>query len=1120
MTKETVPDVHKSLSPFEVSDGDRHFKLAALKAAVLGVPGLRLAGYSDLAPVGEGGMGVVYRGVDAHSGGPVALKLLRHDDPKGASRFEREVATLQTLRHPQVVSYLDHGSTTTGRRFLVMEWLDGLDAAEWSARHEVRYLDVIDIGLAAARGLGHAHDQGVVHRDVKPSNLFLLDEQPSHTKVIDFGVAKVFAASDSLTSTGALLGTPAYVAPEQLEGRASATADVYGLGATLFELATGVLPIRSSSTSSLLLDVLRVIPPNACTLRPSLPRSFGALLAAMLAKDPDCRPADMRVVALELEELRDELTRGARRVNAPEPGRLVERDDSPQEHPFGPIPFVGREAELGRILALLDACIAEEGAGWVVVEGAYGSGKSALLGRCLEVLREREVSAVLCSAQAGAAAVPFETAAQIAEAMTVQGWLSTAEHQTLRARFDAVRSGLQVPGQAAGTQLDALHGQWRDALDTIDWSAPRALVIDALDRVDAPSMRLLSALLRRAHAACVVLVASATVADGVCAQLELHEGLAQDRILLAPVRTRALHRALFEAGLRDPQARTRCIQQSDGSIGRLVAARGVWSDGTTEAAGTTDFDGMVLRALAVQQPSCTGLLAAILGIREDSPLLGSALERAVDQGAVRQNQVGRFEGQPELWLSEPGISGGQGALGPEAHRACADWMDAVGGFSPEVRLPHYRACGDRARRSGAALQAATTAHAVDDIAAVETFLNDVDESVLEPSQRRVWSRLVFASHMGNNRIEDALAAIDDALERTPTRGADWYGLFAERITALGQAGRNPEVAQSEAQLGPAPGDDGEVRELWLIATARIASQLATWNPSIFLRLVDTIEPVFQRAPASAQVRGVCLGLRGLYDMRLSFAQRLGRLDEARDAYMLAGDRRTAAMVRMFWGVGQVRLGGWRHAREAFDDALEVFDRLGVGYLHAWALYSRARLLVELDPQRAVPELESVRGYFQSSPRLRSGALLYEGWARLRLEQPHAAVAAARLGAQAHDTDEIQAGAAAIMLLASNRGANVPDLPQQREAAKTGLSAPQLLEFAAHARYALAEDARVRADPAYRVLIAEARDELLAELGEITDPAQRSAAWHGPWLHRAIMQAAESLGLSGESRTAP
>ena len=183
------------------------------------------------ARAGSGGMGTVYRARDRSTHAYAALKIMGKLHRSGPERFAREARVLAELSHPAIVRYLAHGIAPNGLPFLAMDWLEGEDLAARLGRSGLAVAESVSLVRRACEGLVAAHGKGVVHRDVKPSNLFLVGGNPGSCKVIDFGVARFEEGARTLTRPGTALGTVGYMAPEQaLEARdVDARADVYAL---------------------------------------------------------------------------------------------------------------------------------------------------------------------------------------------------------------------------------------------------------------------------------------------------------------------------------------------------------------------------------------------------------------------------------------------------------------------------------------------------------------------------------------------------------------------------------------------------------------------------------------------------------------------------------------------------------------------------------------------------------------------------------------------------------------------------------------------------------------------------------------------------------------------------
>ncbi|HEY2748556.1 MAG TPA: protein kinase, partial [Polyangia bacterium] len=277
------------------------------------------------AEAGSGGMSIVYRARDRHTGALVALKVLQGAEPM-AARFARESRVLAELSHPGIVRYVAHGATASGQRYLAMEWLDGEDLAERLLHGGLTARESITLCTRVAEGLGFAHARGIVHRDVKPSNLFLPERQVERVKILDFGIARQQQPSDSfdMTMTGTRLGTPAYMSPEQARGlgELDARVDVFALGCVLYECLSGTKAFSGEDAMALTAKILLEEPPKLRELGCDVPAELEALVAEMLAKEPAARPADGNEVARRLAALPMDILPDARPSLVPSAGAL------------------------------------------------------------------------------------------------------------------------------------------------------------------------------------------------------------------------------------------------------------------------------------------------------------------------------------------------------------------------------------------------------------------------------------------------------------------------------------------------------------------------------------------------------------------------------------------------------------------------------------------------------------------------------------------------------------------------------------------------------------------------------------------------------------------------------
>jgi eukaryotic-like serine/threonine-protein kinase len=283
-------------------------------------PGSRLGPYDVLAPLGAGGMGEVYRARDPKLNRDVALKILPAAwaaDPERQARFEREAKTLAALNHPhiaQIYGFEQSGATSA----LVMELVEGDDLAHRVARGPIPLDEALPIARQLAEALAAAHGAGVIHRDLKPANIKVRGD--GTVKVLDFGLAKPVVPPDDplssptltspLTLQGTILGTAAYMAPEQAKGRpVDHRADIWAFGCVLYEMLSGRRAFGGDGTSEVIAAVLRD-PPPLDTLPPEVPVSLHRLLRRCLQKDPGKRIDSMHAAGLDLDEAAAEHGRG------------------------------------------------------------------------------------------------------------------------------------------------------------------------------------------------------------------------------------------------------------------------------------------------------------------------------------------------------------------------------------------------------------------------------------------------------------------------------------------------------------------------------------------------------------------------------------------------------------------------------------------------------------------------------------------------------------------------------------------------------------------------------------------------------------------------------------------
>lgn len=302
---------------------------AALRADVMVVPRARRAGATAHVPIagpnpgdkignyqvteflGEGGMGTVYRCEHVALGREYALKVLRgkvvERDPTAAQRFLREARTAARVHHPNIVDVFDYGTLPDGRPYFVMELLEGESLADRVDRGALPPPEVVTIARQLATALCAAHDRGVIHADVTPSNVLVVSapgSQELHVKLVDFGLAELAGEAMQEENPEFVLGTPAYISPEQLRGLSPTDrSDQYGLGAVIYELLVGHPPYQHPDLRTLcMMHITAPIPPVESPHGP-LPPKLADVITTCLQKTPQARFPGMRALIAALDEI-------------------------------------------------------------------------------------------------------------------------------------------------------------------------------------------------------------------------------------------------------------------------------------------------------------------------------------------------------------------------------------------------------------------------------------------------------------------------------------------------------------------------------------------------------------------------------------------------------------------------------------------------------------------------------------------------------------------------------------------------------------------------------------------------------------------------------------------------
>ena len=517
--------------------------------------GTQLGPYEIVAPIGAGGMGEVYKARDTRLDRTVAIKVLPEhvaSDPDLKQRFEREAKTISSLNHPHICTLYDIGSQD-GIDFLVMEYLDGETLAQRLTKGALPLDQALTVAIEIADALDKAHRQGIVHRDLKPGNIMLVEQK--HVKVMDFGLAKEVPSAagpeaetiGALTEPGIRIGTPGYMAPEQLVGGTiDERSDIFAFGIVLYELLAGVHPFRRSSPSDTMSAILRETPVPVSQYAKDAPSTARVTLDRLLAKEPGERYQTFSDVRIDLGQVLREAS-----------GQIPVQTSFVGAATSDRTPFVERKSERAEGRRLLDRTIAGQG-GVLLLGGEPGVGKTRLAEEILAEGRQRGCLALIGRCYETEGTPPFipwvelvQQSARVVPAAAFRAALGDAAPEVakllpeLRQRFSDIPSPIELPPEQ---QRRFLFSNFLEFLERGARITPHVLLLDDLHWADESTLLLLQHIAQ--HASDMPLLIVGTYRD---VDLEVARPFA--KVLEAFTRQRLAHRValrrLPEAGVSE-----------------------------------------------------------------------------------------------------------------------------------------------------------------------------------------------------------------------------------------------------------------------------------------------------------------------------------------------------------------------------------------------------------------------------------------------------------------------------------------------------------------------------------------------------------------------------------------
>jgi tetratricopeptide (TPR) repeat protein len=1002
----------------------------------------------ELASVG--GMSAVYRARDVERGADVAVKVLldaaRHD----RERFAAEARLLAEIQHPAIVRYVAHGTTAAGELFLVMEWLEGESLAARLDRGPLGVAEATALGARVAGALGAAHARGVVHRDVTPRNVILVDGDIARAKVIDFGIARrpeVSSARAPHTRTGRPVGTPGYMAPEQAraERAIGPAADVFALGCVLYECLTGEPAFRAEGTLAVLAKILSDEPPRARVRRPELSPALDALLARMLAKAAAERPADCAELARTLEAFAAEAPGPASRrlpvaITAAEQ-RLAE---APRTLLGVATQCVGRERELATVAAAYEQCADEHVARAVVVIGEAGAGKTRLGRELAARLGDHDDPPALWTARADAlgAGASFGLLAQLVR--RTAGLQASMAPEVRRDRLLArvtqtvgasdARRVAEFLGEIVGAafpddaspelrtaRVDAalMGGQirraWLDLVAAECAAHPLVIVLEDLQWGDDPSLRCLDATLGE-HAERRLLV----LGLGRPETLDLFPDLWAERsamLLRLGALTPRSSEKLLRNVLPDASAETiaRLVALGAGNALFLEELARSTAEGRTELPTTVlatvqerlgEIDPEARRVLRAGSVFggvfWTGGVVALLGGRRRSEDARSWLGILEERELVLRQPASDLADEETYAFRHAIVRDAAYAMLTDedrrlGHRLAAEWLEHAGVADPFVLAHHFELGGEPARAAHFYIGAAAQALEGNDYAGVLDRVARAARCTRDPAELGRSRLLEAEAHNWRGAFAEAERCAVEAMQLLAAGSDAWCRAASEVADAAGRLGHLERLQALVAELLAEPRFETGP---YLVACARAAMQLyfvgASPPPDALVARVEALAR--DRADDALTLGWVCRlrAYRATLDGDVVGALRLNGL--AAEHYRHAGEIRLACLELNNYGDQYRLLGDFGRAERALRRAAVEADRLGLALPAAVAKQNLVVTLVgagRLEEARALATEVVRTGIVLRNPRNLAFALATEAQVLLATGQPDRAEQSAR-----------------------------------------------------------------------------------------------------------------------------